>query len=225
MSNQQNLRNLELRALTSEFPQSLGVYDEVRAGPEGRRLPLRPRVPGRELHDRRHRAQAGRAGHRPADHRPGGARRTALRRLDRAVHRPDLLVLRHRQRARRSSSRRSPSARCSVSCWRWSATPLTRGQRDFSSVSRIVATRYEVLVEHKHAARPRAARAAARAHRLAAELLGRPGDVKGRLPREPAFASVELRGLEPLTPSMPWRCATSCATAPPPDDLRATPES
>ena len=27
---------------------------------------------------------------------------------------------------------------------------------------------------------------------------------------------VELRGLEPLTPSMPWRCATSCATAPGP---------
>ncbi len=27
---------------------------------------------------------------------------------------------------------------------------------------------------------------------------------------------VELRGLEPLTPSMPWRCATSCATAPVP---------
>ena len=26
--------------------------------------------------------------------------------------------------------------------------------------------------------------------------------------------SVELRGFEPLTPSMPWRCATSCATAP-----------
>ncbi|GLY31499.1 recombinase [Kineosporia sp. NBRC 101731] len=26
---------------------------------------------------------------------------------------------------------------------------------------------------------------------------------------------VELRGFEPLTPSMPWRCATSCATAPP----------
>src|SRR5579875_2706832 len=25
---------------------------------------------------------------------------------------------------------------------------------------------------------------------------------------------VELRGFEPLTPSMPWRCATSCATAP-----------
>ena len=26
--------------------------------------------------------------------------------------------------------------------------------------------------------------------------------------------NVELRGFEPLTPSMPWRCATSCATAP-----------
>ena len=25
---------------------------------------------------------------------------------------------------------------------------------------------------------------------------------------------VELRGLEPLTPCMPCRCATSCATAP-----------
>jgi hypothetical protein len=31
----------------------------------------------------------------------------------------------------------------------------TRGRRDFSSVSMIVATRYEVLVEHKHAARGR----------------------------------------------------------------------
>ena len=31
----------------------------------------------------------------------------------------------------------------------------TRGQRDFSSVSRIVATRYEVLVEHKVAAQAR----------------------------------------------------------------------
>lgn len=29
----------------------------------------------------------------------------------------------------------------------------TRGRRDFSSVSRTVATRYEVLVEHKHLAR------------------------------------------------------------------------
>lgn len=32
---------------------------------------------------------------------------------------------------------------------------LTRGQRDFSSVTQVVATRYEVLVEHKVAARAR----------------------------------------------------------------------
>lgn len=31
----------------------------------------------------------------------------------------------------------------------------TRGRRDFSSVTSVVATRYEVLVEHKHAARAR----------------------------------------------------------------------
>ena len=30
----------------------------------------------------------------------------------------------------------------------------------------------------------------------------------------PADPPVELRGLEPLTPCMPCRCATSCATAP-----------
>ncbi len=37
--------------------------------------------------------------------------------------------------------------------WALVGYAATRGQRDFSSVSRIVATRYEVLVEHKHLAR------------------------------------------------------------------------
>lgn len=32
---------------------------------------------------------------------------------------------------------------------------LTRGRRDFTSVSQVVATRYEVLTEHKHAERAR----------------------------------------------------------------------
>ena len=36
--------------------------------------------------------------------------------------------------------------------WALVGYAATRGQRDFSSISRIVATRYEVLVEHKHAA-------------------------------------------------------------------------
>jgi hypothetical protein len=39
--------------------------------------------------------------------------------------------------------------------------------------------------------------------------------VKALIPLQlPLVDSVELRGFEPLTPSMPWRCATSCATAP-----------
>jgi hypothetical protein len=39
--------------------------------------------------------------------------------------------------------------------WALIGYAATRGRRDFSSVSMIVATRYEVLVEHKHAARAR----------------------------------------------------------------------
>jgi len=39
--------------------------------------------------------------------------------------------------------------------WALVGYAATRGRRDFSSVSMIVATRYEVLVEHKHAIRAR----------------------------------------------------------------------
>ena len=39
--------------------------------------------------------------------------------------------------------------------WALVGYAATKGRRDFSSVSMIVATRYEVLVEHKHAARGR----------------------------------------------------------------------
>ena len=46
-----------------------------------------------------------------------------------------------------------------------------------------------------------------------------PRPLQGPLPGlgeglRPATTSVELRGLEPLTPSLRTRCATSCATAP-----------
>ena len=37
--------------------------------------------------------------------------------------------------------------------WALLGYAATRGQRDFSAVSAVVATRYEVLVEHKHLAR------------------------------------------------------------------------
>jgi hypothetical protein len=39
--------------------------------------------------------------------------------------------------------------------WALAGYAATRGQRDFSSVSSVVATKYEVLVEHKHAAAAR----------------------------------------------------------------------
>jgi Heat induced stress protein YflT domain len=39
--------------------------------------------------------------------------------------------------------------------WALLGYAATRGQRDFSSVSTVIATRYEVLVEHKHAAAAR----------------------------------------------------------------------
>jgi hypothetical protein len=39
--------------------------------------------------------------------------------------------------------------------WALVGYAATKGRRDFSSVSMIVATRYEVLVEHKHAVRGR----------------------------------------------------------------------
>ena len=39
--------------------------------------------------------------------------------------------------------------------WSLLGYALTRGRRDFSSVQAVIATRYEVLVEHKHAAQAR----------------------------------------------------------------------
>ena len=39
--------------------------------------------------------------------------------------------------------------------WALVGYAAARGRRDFTSVSQVVATRYEVLVEHKHAARGR----------------------------------------------------------------------
>ena len=48
-------------------PPVPGRLRRLRGRPEDRRLPLRQRVPGQEPDDRRHRPQAGRADHRPAD--------------------------------------------------------------------------------------------------------------------------------------------------------------
>src|SRR4051795_12300138 len=49
-------------------------------------------------------------------------------------------------------------------------------------------------------------------HNCAAACRSRRGDPPAATVRRASL--VELRGLEPLTPCMPCRCATSCATAP-----------
>lgn len=41
------------------------------------------------------------------------------------------------------------------SVWALAGYAMTRGQRDFTSVSQVVATKYEVLTEHKHVVRGR----------------------------------------------------------------------
>ena len=52
----------------------------------------------------------------------------------------------------RSWRRRRRSASSSASSWALIGYAFSRGQRDFSSITQVVATRYEVLVEHKSAA-------------------------------------------------------------------------
>ena len=52
--------------------------------------------------------------------------------------------------------------------WTLVGYAMTRGRRDFSSVTQVVATRYEVLVEHK---------LAARGHELLAQMPGAPPPV------------------------------------------------
>ena len=151
MSSQQNIRSLK-SGLTLEFPQSLGVYDEYEQAQKAvdflsdHEFPVENcMIVGTEL------KQVERVTGRLTTGRValGGL---LSGRLDGPVHRPDLLVLRHRQRARRSSSSTVAFGALFGVIWALVGYAATRGQRDFSSVSRIVATRYEVLVEHKHAA-------------------------------------------------------------------------
>ena len=83
---------------------------------------------------------------------------------------------------------------------------LTRGQRDFSSVTAVVATKYEVLVEHK---------SAAQARELLAKLPGgRPDPFAPRLRRrEGTASSQETDSLDPRTTSTNSAVAkTECST-------------
>ena len=127
----------------------------LRQGPEGRRLPVRPRVPGAERPDRRHRPQAARAGDRPADPQPG--------RLGGLVSGAWLGLFVGLIFSLLDTSGFSwASVLLTVAfgavfglVWALIGYALTGGNRDFTSVMQVVATQYEVLVEHKFAAQAR----------------------------------------------------------------------
>ena len=75
-------------------------------------------------------------------------------RLARPVRRADLHAVHRRGRVRHDLSTMLFGALFGL-IWALVGYAMTRGQRDFSSVTQVVATRYEVLVEHKVAAQAR----------------------------------------------------------------------
>ena len=105
----------------ARLPVVAGGLREVRAGAEGRRLPLRQRVPRAELPDRGHRPQAGRARHRAA-HNGKVATGGLLSGLWMGLFVGLVVSLFGTGRPSRSSSRRWCSARSSAWCGRWRAT-------------------------------------------------------------------------------------------------------
>ncbi len=68
--------------------------------------------------------------------------------------------------------------------WALIGYAATRGQRDFTSISQVVATKYEVLVEHKHAAQGRELLAKLDPMRAAQAEAARLADARERAARE-----------------------------------------
>ena len=138
-----------------EFPQSLAVYDDYAAAQKAvdfladNKFPVEQcMIVGTDL-KRIERITGRLTTARVA------ARRRALRCLARPVRRADLRVLHRGARLVIVVSDGRSSARVFGLIWALVGYAATRGQRDFSSVTQVVATRYEVLVEHKVAAQAR----------------------------------------------------------------------
>ena len=153
MSSQQNIRSLK-SGLTLEFPQSLGVYDQYEQAQKsvdflsdhefpvencmivGTELKQVERVTGRLTYNRV---------------AVGGLLSGVWLGLFVGL----VLSLFDNQNAFVTILSTALFGAVFGLVWALIGFAATRGQRDFSSVSRIVATRYEVLVEHKLAARGR----------------------------------------------------------------------
>lgn len=83
---------------------------------------------------------------------------------------------------------------------------LTRGQRDFTSISQVVATRYEVLTEHKFAQRARD---------LLVELPGGPGTLGYRPPAPSTQAAPPAQSAPPTQAGPPVQAAPPPAQSEP----------
>ena len=79
MSTQPNGLSRSRAVLSLEYPMSLGRYDTYDKAQKAVDYLSDHEFPVAERPDRRHRPQAARAGHRPADPRPGGHRRAGVR--------------------------------------------------------------------------------------------------------------------------------------------------
>ena len=153
MSSQQNIRSLK-SGLTLEFPQSLGVYDEYAAAQTAvdflsdHEFPVENcMIVGTEL------KQVERVTGRLTTGRValGGLLSGVWLGLFVGL----VLSLFDNQNAFVTILSTALFGAVFGLVWALIGFAATRGQRDFSSVSRIVATRYEVLVEHKLAAQGR----------------------------------------------------------------------
>ena len=96
--------------------------------------------------------------------------------------------------------------------WAMVGYRLTRGQRDFTSVSRVVAAKYEVLCEHKHVARGRELLAQMDPMRAAQEEVRRAREAEeARLARQQPPPQADPRSAQPppapTSPSTPQQPA------------------
>lgn len=95
--------------------------------------------------------------------------------------------------------------------WALLGHALTRGQRDFTSISQVVATRYEVLTEHKFAQQARD---------MLMDLPGGPGTL-GYRPPAPQQQAPQQNPAQQSLPQTPG----SSTPVPPPDQAPGDPRS
>ena len=182
-----------IRDLSLEYPMSLGVFEKYEEAQRAvdylsdKQFPVQNcMIVGTDL-------QADGAGHRTADLRHGrDGRRPPSGRRGSACSSASCSASSPTPRTTRSAADRQPALlgrSSSASSGRSPGYAATGGRRDFTSVSQVVATRYEVLVEHK---------LAEKARQILQRMRHRPPAAALSLPRPPtAPRRRPVRGLRP----------------------------